>query len=111
MAVHDLKWTSVDAFARPRGGKCSALLLSRFGRKRCSRLRHGLGAPRPATKKEKMKACSLTELVDFTRTEFFTLHTRIVSELPKLNPDYYAVALETLHCIRLVLTHPTHAPS
>lgn len=57
-----------------------------------------------------MRAYSLSELFNLTRNELFTLHARIVVELPKLDKDDYAVAIENLRRIRRVLGHPRLAP-
>jgi len=58
-----------------------------------------------------MRAYSLSELFNLTRHELFTLHARIVAELPVLAESDYAIAFENLRRIRRVLAHPRFAPS
>ena len=58
-----------------------------------------------------MLAYSLLELLNLTRAELFSLHAKIVAELPKLSECDTEVALENLRRIRRVLAQPRCAPS
>jgi hypothetical protein len=57
-----------------------------------------------------MRAYSLMELFNLTRAELFSLHAKIVAELPELSGSDAEVALENLRRIRRVLAQPRCAP-
>ncbi len=57
-----------------------------------------------------MRAYSISELFNLTRTELFALHAQIVAELATLPDTERAAALDTLQKIRRVLSHPQYAP-
>ncbi|MGD0192464.1 MAG: hypothetical protein ABSD74_17135 [Rhizomicrobium sp.] len=58
-----------------------------------------------------MRAYSLIELFNLTRAELFSLHAKIVAELPELSGGDAEVALENLRNIRRVLAQPRWALS
>ena len=57
-----------------------------------------------------MRAYSLMELFNLTRAELFSLHAKVVAELPELSGDDVEIALENLRNIRRVLAQPRCAP-
>jgi hypothetical protein len=68
---------------------------------------------RSKTKETKMRAYTLTELMNLTRAELFALHRQIVdalAQLPESSPERFT-ALATLRNIRRVLARCEFAPS
>jgi len=57
-----------------------------------------------------MRAWTLNELFRLTRTELFSLHARLVAELPTLRAADRDVALDNLRKVRRVLAHPHFSP-
>jgi hypothetical protein len=60
---------------------------------------------RPGTKEIKMRAYSLTELFNLTRSELFALYAGIAADLPALSETERETALENLRKLRRVLAH------
>ena len=58
-----------------------------------------------------MRVYSLMELFNLTRAELFSLHAKIVAELPQLSERDAEVGLENLRNIRRVLAQFRCAPS
>lgn len=58
-----------------------------------------------------MRAYSLMELFNLTRAELFSLHAKIVAELPELSGKDVETALNNLRSIRRVLASFRCAPS
>jgi hypothetical protein len=68
---------------------------------------------RSKTKETKMRAYTLTELMNLTRAELFALHRQVVDALalmPDGSPERFT-ALATLRDIRQVLARREFAPS
>jgi len=57
-----------------------------------------------------MRVWTLNELFRLTRTELFTLHARIVGELPMLSRSDRHIALANLRNICRALAHPHFTP-